>query len=118
MIINLAEETITALHRHSYNMYDIAWIGNRDYTVPINEFFDIAMHTNYNNGYGSSAIAEDLLIVMKDDSYFQRREYDGSEWWEYVPVVKKPSEQKHFNCKSFADIDIEYHAPSLKYYVI
>ena len=118
MIINLAEETIAILHLYFYNENDIAWIGNREYTVPIDEFFDVAMHTNYNNGYGSPAIAGDLLIVMKDNSYFQRREYDGSEWWEYIPIVKKPSEQKHFNCKSFADIDIEYHVPNLKYYVI
>lgn len=119
-LTNFAEETITVLHRHSYNMYDIAWIGNHDYTVPIQEFFDVALRTNYNKkAYGSPlAIPADLLIVMKDGSHFERKEYDGSEEWKYVPVVKRPNKQAHFNCKSFADVDIEYHIPSLKYYVI
>lgn len=40
------------------------------------------------NGYGSAAIATDLIIYFKDHTYIVRGEYDGSEWWEYnVPKL-------------------------------
>ena len=119
-LTNFAEETITALHRNSYNIHDIAWIGNHEYAVPIQEFFDVALRTNYNkDAYGSPlAIPMDLFIVMKDGSYFERREYDGSERWEYIPVIKRPYKETHFNCKSFADVDIKYNTPCLEYYII
>ena len=51
-IVNFAEETIKALNNHLYNIDDIAWIGTRDFQIPIDEFFDVARCTLYDSGYG------------------------------------------------------------------
>lgn len=42
----------------------------------------MAMATNYDAGYGSAEIREDLLIVGTD-WWLERDEYDGSEWWTF-----------------------------------
>ena len=44
---------------------------------------------NYDNGYGSAKINTSLKIIFKDGSFLERREYDGSEWWEFVQIPKK-----------------------------
>jgi hypothetical protein len=36
----------------------------------------------YDSGYGLQEL--DGVIVIKDGTWFQRGEYDGSEWWEYM----------------------------------
>jgi hypothetical protein len=36
---------------------------------------------SYDAGYGSQELGG--FIVMKDGNWFERGEYDGSEWWEY-----------------------------------
>lgn len=98
MYINFGKETRNTLNHYSFTIDDISWIGTREFKVPINEFFRLANNTMYDNGYGIPAIPLDLLIVMKDGSYFERREYDGSEWWQYIKVLKEP--QVTFNFKS------------------
>lgn len=98
MYINFGKETRNALNHYGFIIDDISWIGTRKFKVPIDEFFRRANNTAYDNGYGIVAIPLDLLIVMKDGSYFERREYDGSEWWQYIDVLKEP--QITFNFKS------------------
>ena len=34
----------------------------------------------YNNGYGTDYIGG--TVMLSDGSWLERREYDGSEWWE------------------------------------
>lgn len=111
MEINFAEETVNALNRYHYSINDISWIGNRRYDIPIHEFFDAARKTNYNNGYGLAAMPLDLLIVLKDGSYFERAEYDGSEWWRYVAAIDRPSYHTHLKYKSFADGSYDRYDP-------
>lgn len=110
---NFCEETVGKLNYYNYNIEDIAWIGNRYITVPINEFFDAARRTNYYSGYGSAEMPIDLLIVMKDGSYFERSEYDGSEWWRYVPIIEKPRLHGHLKYRSFNEVDYSYSDPVL-----
>lgn len=103
MTINFAAETIEKLKFYNYTIEDISWIGNRAFTISVYEFFDAARKTNYNNSYGTAYMPADLLIVMKDGSYFERAEYDGSEWWRYVPIVEKPFLHTHLKTKDFLD---------------
>lgn len=98
MYINFGKETRNTLNYYGFTINDISWIGTREFKVPIDEFFRLANNTMYDNGYGIAAIPLDLFIVMKDGSYFERREYDGSEWWQYINVVKEP--QVTFNFRS------------------
>lgn len=52
---------------------------------------------------------------MKDGSWFERAEYDGSEWWRYIQSPIKPQNFKNFAYgKLCADFRIEDWAPQLK----
>lgn len=104
MFINYADETINALLQKGYEVSDIDWIGTHDFTIPINEFFSAARNTNYDNGYGGIATPSDIVIVMKDGSWFERAEYDGSEWWIYKHAYIKPIIHLHMRQDNF-----EYH---------
>ena len=101
--MNLGSETVKKLGNYGYNVQDIEWIGNRDFTIPIHEFFEVARHTNYNNGYGIANIPRDLIIVLKDGCWFSRGEYDGSEWWEYNVPPHRPYHRKHLMVKNFLE---------------
>lgn len=48
--------------------------------------FLCSLNFEYDNGYGIQHVYG--TIVFKDDSWLERREYDGSEWWEYKSVPK------------------------------
>lgn len=104
-MLNFAEETIEGLTQHGYTVEDVNWIGTYSFTIPIHEFFDVARKTEYNNGYGSAAMPCDIIIVMKDGSWYSRGEYDGSEWWKYNPQLAKPQVQCHLKVRSFTDVD-------------
>lgn len=78
-IINFATETIKNLGSYGYTVEDIDWIGTETFTIPIYEFFDVARHTEYDNGYGRPEVPNDIIIMMKDKNWFDRWEYDGSE---------------------------------------
>lgn len=44
---------------------------------------------DYDKGYGSQYVFG--FVLLKDNSWFERHEYDGAEWWEYKSVenIKK-----------------------------
>lgn len=92
-MINLLEETLTVLKRHNKTYEDIVWVGSEDGYIDLEEFKKIA-NVYYDNGYGSTEIPTDLIIVGKD-FFMIRGEYDGSEWWEYYSkdMFKKPKKQ-------------------------
>lgn len=86
--MNLKNETIRALTRHGKHPNDIKWIGCHIFKIPINEFWELA-DKEYDSGYGHAEVAQDLFIVG-GDWWLERREYDGSEWWQYNIFPKEP----------------------------
>ena len=86
--MNLKNETIRVLTRHGKHPNDIKWIGCHLFKIPINEFWKLA-DKEYDNGYGHAEVAQDLFIVG-EDWWLERREYDGSEWWQYNIIPKEP----------------------------
>lgn len=96
MMINLADEIMEIFAHYGYTRADIDWVGNFDFRVDQNWFFTVADNTTYDNGYGSTCIPRDLLIMMKDGCWFSRREYDGSEWFVINRVPPKPAVEKQF----------------------
>lgn len=53
---------------------------------------------NVNNGYGWPEIPKDLVVVG-DNWWLERAEYDGSEWWEFKTIPKEPRWGGHaFSC--------------------
>ena len=86
--VNLLEETVDKLRRNGYTVEDIEAVQSDTLRISVPRFVELARQTNYDNGYGIQMVADDLKLLMKDGSYFIRREYDGSEWWDHVPLIK------------------------------
>lgn len=100
-MINLLEETKEILENHNKTIEDIKWIGTRKHYVDINKFLELA-DAEYDSGYGGQEVADNLLVVG-NNWWLERHEYDGSEWWEYKSIPQKPNE--FLKLKSlFADV--------------
>lgn len=79
---NLWEETISVLKRHSISWDEVdTVILEGDCVITKENFEEVARKTNYDSGYGCSEILSNLMIVGWN-WWLERREYDGSEWWE------------------------------------
>lgn len=91
--INLRKETLTVLHDHGLDWSDVRWAGNRAFQINLDDLWE-AMDINYDRGYGSQEIAHDLIIVG-DDWWMERHEYDGAEWWEFKEYPVKPKEERY-----------------------
>ena len=94
-IMNLFLETKEALTDEGYiwpdsvnyiSIYDFQSRAER--SIPF-DLFEEKANRYYDSGYGAQEVDPTLKIVMNDGSYYDRGEYDGSEWWEHHPVVKK-----------------------------
>lgn len=88
---NLLEETISIIAKNGKNLGEINWIGSKDGYIDKELFFKLA-NVEYDSGFGSPDVAEDLLIVA-DNWWLERHEYDGSEWWEFKTLPLKPKTQ-------------------------
>lgn len=89
---NLKKETLLCLEKHGKTKDDIKWIGCSKFKIPIDLFWMVADNL-YDEGYGTEEVAADLLIVG-DDWWLERHEYDGAEWWEYKSMCSEPEEIK------------------------
>ena len=92
---NLLEETLEAIKNSGHKSKDIIFIGSEDsgHKCTWNEYKKIS-NVNYDDGFGASEVATDLIIVFSDGSKMWRGEYDGSEWWEYSTPFVMPKEFK------------------------
>ena len=66
---------------------DYITIGNKE--IDKKWFLKQAKRINYDSGFGGEVINLNLIIVLKDGSWLDRREYDGSEWFELNKCSKK-----------------------------
>lgn len=87
---NLLEETLEVLETYNLTIKDIKWIGSEDFKIQ--NFFDIA-NIIYDEGFGGQRIPYDLVIVG-EDWWLERAEYDGSEWWRFMKKPIEPSKEK------------------------
>lgn len=79
---NFLEETILILQKNNKTIEDVIFICTGAGNVKdIKKFFKF-MDFEYDAGYGLNVIPLNLKIVGKD-FWLERREYDGSEWWEF-----------------------------------
>ena len=83
---NLLKETEEILANAGKNFDDLIFAAGNTFRFPISVFRELA-DVNYNSGFGSPEVATDLILVGKD-FWLERREYDGSEWWEYKEFPK------------------------------
>jgi len=87
---NLLKETLEVLWEHGKKPEDVKWCGKPEYGwCTWDEFCSVAKDIEYDSGYGTAMIAENLLIVG-EDWWLERREYDGAEWWVFKTLPVKP----------------------------
>ena len=84
---NFLKETKDEIEGSGHTTDDIEFIGNRNRTISLGgwEGFAKAIDRTYYNSYGNAEVVDDLAIFFKDHSVMFRHEYDGAEWWEYIP---------------------------------
>ena len=87
---NLLKETLHVLEQNGKETEDVAWCGSENYGYLLwSEFAAIAEYTDYDNGYGAPESATDLVVVGQD-WWLAREEYDGSEGWDFRRLPKRP----------------------------
>lgn len=102
---NLYEETNRILEAHDFNWGDILWIGTREGLIPEDDWAKL-FNVSYDDGYGSTKVAQNLLVVGKD-WWLERHEYDGAEWWEFKRYPQMPSNLLS-NISTVVDINVTY----------
>lgn len=90
---NLWEETLRILTGNNRNFDDVMYIQGSNFGITKENFEQVAKKSEYYSGFGAAEVAEDLIIVG-DDWWLERHEYDGNEWWEYKEKPKQISEIK------------------------
>ena len=92
---NLLEETTKCIEDSGHSVLDIVFIGSEKsgHCCSWEQFEELADVT-YDQDFGASEVATDLIIVFSDGAKMWRDEYDGSEWWGYSKPFKKPAISK------------------------
>lgn len=102
--MNLKTETLEVLREHNKTVEDIKFICSDNNNIPIEMFF-IKANRIYDNGYGAAEVDECLMIVG-DNWWLERAEYDGSEWWEFKTMPQMPDEKLDYTYSPFyEDLD-------------
>ncbi len=85
--MNLLEETKVILESNGKNLFDVLWFGTKEvvFDVDIQKLFSV----DYDNGFGEQEILPELIVVG-EDWWLERHEYDGSERWEFKTMPVKP----------------------------
>lgn len=96
MRINLLEETLKILRDHNKTPNDVEWVGDNCLNVYCSweEFEKQAARIEYDNGYGVAHI-NPHMVVVGEDWWLERAEYDGAEWWEFKTPLIKPDNKVH-----------------------
>ncbi len=112
---NLLRETVGILKENKKKPSDVKWCGSEEFGYfSWAEFERIAKLTDYDGGFGGQEIAKDLLVVG-EDFWLERHEYDGSEWWEYKSMPKRPKvETRPVRFKSNHDVWFTLHQAHLE----
>ena len=106
MIKNLLNETIDKLRTYGKTPDDVHWVGRAFWTSGDNlkvykstweDFFSKA-DFEYDSGYGAPETPMDLIIVG-EDFWLERNEYDGSKWWEFKTMPIEPKETRELVLK-------------------
>lgn len=91
--MNLLEETVGKLSENNLKPKDVRWVGTNKGSTTWKQFKKLA-DREYDDGFGGEEVNTELLVVG-DDWWLERHEYDGSEWWEFKRLPQKP-ENKTF----------------------
>lgn len=115
--MNLLSETEDKLKELDLTLDDILFVacteseyGSDFIFMNKDTFVKNAQSVNYDNGYGSQEIKNNLTIYTKTHIIY-RFEYDGAECWKYVPTIAGLDEflQDEKNWKEFKFESKDYY---------
>ena len=115
--MNLLSETKQKLKELDLTLNDIQFVMcteseyDSDYVFMNKDtFINNARTVNYDNGYGSQEIKNNLTLYTKTHIIY-RFEYDGAECWKYVPTIAGLDEflQDEKNWKEFKFDSKDYY---------
>lgn len=89
-LINAYDELVTELSNINLSISDIDWVSDSYCRIPEQLFIDEMKATDYDNGYGGVELPC-YVVMLKDGTWFERAEYDGSEWWVHRSVPTCPT---------------------------
>ena len=92
-IRNLLEETTNELKSEGLTWDDVRFVRTFHNQFTVEEAKKM-MDFEYDCGYGGTEVDESLMVVG-DDWWLERREYDGSEWWEFKSMPTRISFTTH-----------------------
>lgn len=92
---NLLKETKKVMRDNKVKESDVQWVGNNDLFFSWDHFKTIS-DVEYDASWGAAHVAQDLVVVGSD-WWLERHEYDGSEWWEFKKLPKKPEREVAVN---------------------
>lgn len=112
---NLLRETIQCLSENGKSPSDVLWVGRSQYSCcghdavgrPIHKLqsykstwqdFCSKADFIYNAGYGLPEIPTDLIVVG-EDFWLERADYDGSEWWVFKTMPTEPEETRELDLR-------------------
>lgn len=78
------------------DLSEIDYVIINNQQVDVDWFLEQAKRIEYNSSYGTEVINLTMKIVLKDGSWIERAEYDGSEWFvkKQKPICPKKSAEK------------------------
>ena len=79
--MNLKEETLEVLHNNGKHKEDVKYVCGEYFQIGLGQFWELS-DTEYDSSYGAPEIAQDLMLIG-DDFWMERGEYDGFEWWDF-----------------------------------
>lgn len=83
--MNLWKETVAELDKHGKTVADIKFVQTKK--GRIENFEALAKKINYYDGFGGQEI-EPSLVIVGDNWWLERAEYDGAEWFEFKQQPK------------------------------
>lgn len=87
---NLLEETLWCIkHYTDFKPDAVDYVQTDDGWCSWSQYITWADQIDYDEGYGCVEINLSLKIVFKNGTYLERHEYDGSEWFKYIPAIRK-----------------------------
>jgi hypothetical protein len=91
--MNLKTETAEEIEKAGLTPEQIIFIGSQitGHRCSWSEFCEMA-DREYDNGFGSPKVAQDLVIVFSCGKKLRREEYDGAEAWELLKPFSLPSD--------------------------
>jgi hypothetical protein len=103
--MTLLQDTVEILKAKGKSPSEVRWVGIRDHdyladirpsptALPFGSWEDFSRFADfeYDSGFGGAEVNTGLVIVG-DDWWLERGEYDGSEWWEFKTLPRPPAER-------------------------